>query len=609
VTLEHDTNHVEADTCRECPAQHDDAALNVGLRFGRSLMRNMDMRNNAAPSIGYVVTSILTLMLLVSPAVAQNTNDVDLCNGKDRTTAEPQIAGCTALIKSNTKNSQILAIAYNNRGNAYTSERQYDLAIADYDEAIKINPTYAKPFNNRGVAYQKQGNYDLALKDFAAAITIDPNYADAFANRAEIYQKQADYPTALKDFDQAIKLQPSMAAVWNERCWARAIVGQLQGALTDCSEAIRLEPNLAAAFDSRGFTYLKLGRWEAAIADFNSALRLDPKSPNSLFGRGFAKLKRGELSGGNADIRAAKTIQPNIETQFAGYGLTAGPTAQPSQAVQNQSAPVGPPPAPPQSAASATTPSAEPAHRPKEVFKDCDQCPEMVAVAAGGFTMGSLAAEPGRDTDESPQHHVTIAKPFAVARFPLTFDQWDACVADGGCDGYKPIDEDWGRGRQPVIYVSWDAAKAYVAWLSGKTGKTYRLLTEAEWEYAARAGSTTAHYWGDGVGKANANCKGCGSRWDNLQTSPVGSFPANAFGLYDMAGNVWEWVEDCYHENYDGAPSDGSAWIDVECRRRVVRGGSWISDPQLLRSAGRFWNDHDSRGNLLGFRVARTLTP
>jgi formylglycine-generating enzyme required for sulfatase activity len=253
--------------------------------------------------------------------------------------------------------------------------------------------------------------------------------------------------------------------------------------------------------------------------------------------------------------------------------------------------------------------SAEQALKPKDTFKECDKCPEMAVVPAGSFTMGSPVGERGRDVDENPQHSVTIAKPFAVGRFAVTFDEWDACAADGDCNGYKPRDQGWGGGRRPVINVSWDDSTAYVAWLSRKTGKTYRLLTEAEWEYAARAGSTTTYYWGDAIGKGNANCNGCGSKWDNQLTAPVGSFAANAFGLYDMAGNVWEWVQDCYHNSYNEAPANGLAWTSGDCSRRVVRGGSWISYPQLLRSATRFWNTSNNRGNLLGFRIGRTLTP
>jgi formylglycine-generating enzyme required for sulfatase activity len=223
--------------------------------------------------------------------------------------------------------------------------------------------------------------------------------------------------------------------------------------------------------------------------------------------------------------------------------------------------------------------------------------------------MGSSTDE-GRQGNEGPQHKVAISRPFAVSKLEVMFAGWDACVAVGGCphEG-RASDSGWGRGRQPVIFVSWDDAQAYVAWLSRMTGKTYRLLTEAEWEYAARAGSQTTYSWGDEIGKENANCEGCGSQWDKKRTAPVGSFAANAFGLHDMHGNVWEWVEDCYHGDYKGAPTDGSAWIaGGECGRRVVRGGGWLDVPQNLRAASRFGNSATGRDHLLGFRVGRTLS-
>ena len=147
------------------------------------------------------------------------------------------------------------------------------------------------------------------------------------------------------------------------------------------------------------------------------------------------------------------------------------------------------------------------------------------------------------------------------------------------------LDSGFGRGTKPVINVNWDDAQQYVAWFSKMTGQPYRLLTEAEWEYAARAGTTTAYSWGDEIGKGNANCNGCGSKWDNRETSPVGSFKPNAFGLYDMHGNVWQWVQDCYHDNYNGAPTDGSAWTSGDCSRRVLRGGAWGNFPRNLRAA------------------------
>nr|WP_273703197.1 formylglycine-generating enzyme family protein [Candidatus Accumulibacter vicinus] len=240
----------------------------------------------------------------------------------------------------------------------------------------------------------------------------------------------------------------------------------------------------------------------------------------------------------------------------------------------------------------------------ERVFRDCDQCPEMVVVPAGSFMMGS----PGTEgfADERPQQRVTFAKPFAVGKYELTFDEWDACVADRGCK-YKPGDEGWRRGRQPVINVSWDDAQAYVAWLAKKTGKPYRLLSESEWEYAARAGTRTRYPWGNEPGTNRANFFGSGSQWNGKRAAPVGSFAPNAFGLYDMIGNVWEWTQDCWNDSYAGAPMDGLPWLKGDCGRRVVRGGSWSSKPEVARAAFRYWDEPGLRNDDLGFRLARTL--
>ncbi len=245
--------------------------------------------------------------------------------------------------------------------------------------------------------------------------------------------------------------------------------------------------------------------------------------------------------------------------------------------------------------------------RPGRTFRDCDVCPEMVVVSAGAFSMGSPASEEGRFSTEGPVRRVTIAEPFAVGRYEVTFAEWDACAAAGGCGGYRPDDKGWGRDDRPAINVSWDDAKAYVRWLSEKTGESYRLLSEAEWEYAARAGTATRYSWGDEVGRNRANCRGCGSRWDGESTAPVGSFAANGFGLHDMHGNVWEWVEDCWNRLYRGAPSDGTAWTAGVCSRRVLRSGSWFKVPKVLRSASRIWLGTSIRNDDYGFRVARTF--
>jgi len=256
------------------------------------------------------------------------------------------------------------------------------------------------------------------------------------------------------------------------------------------------------------------------------------------------------------------------------------------------------------------TAAQEKALKPGDPFQECTECPEMIVVQAGNFMMGS---SDGKGGSEQPQHSVTFAKRFAVSKYELTFAEWDACAVQGRCTT-RVTDSGFGRGRQPVINVSWSEAKEYVAWLSKITGKSYRLLSDAEYEYAARAGTQTVYPWGNDInanGTAMANCAGCGSKWDGRQPAQVGSFAPNEFGLYDMAGNVSEWTEDCFHENYEGAPTDGSPWVEggVSCDRRVIRGGGWFFSPDFLRSASSYWYPSEDRYDFLGFRIARTLTP
>jgi formylglycine-generating enzyme required for sulfatase activity len=235
--------------------------------------------------------------------------------------------------------------------------------------------------------------------------------------------------------------------------------------------------------------------------------------------------------------------------------------------------------------------------QPGREFRDCtDVCPTMVVLPAGEFIMGSTDSN-----REQPPHRVTIQRPFAVGKFEVTFAEYDACTADGGCT-YRPSDQGWGRGRRPVINVSWHDAKEYVAWLSRKSGKTYRLLSEAEWEYAARAGTTTRYAFGDTISKSQA-------QYGADRTAEVGSFAANKFGLHDMHGNVREWVADNWHYDYMGAPLDGTVWQGGNVYLRVLRGGSWkYVVPDGLRSALRFSDQPTDRGNDdVGFRVSRTL--
>ena len=255
-----------------------------------------------------------------------------------------------------------------------------------------------------------------------------------------------------------------------------------------------------------------------------------------------------------------------------------------------------------------TTTLASGAQTPSTVFRDCDLCPQMVVIPAGTYTMG---ADDITD-DVKPPHPVTIAHPFAAGKFEVTFDEWDACVRERGCT-QNPSDQGWGRGTRPVIHVSWADAQQYTQWLSLKTGQQYRLLSEAEWEYVARAGTTTPFNTGANLKPTQANYAGSETVAGSVtgvarnQTIAVGSYPANVFGLHDVHGNVWEWTEDCWNANHNGAPNDGRARTSGDCGQRVLRGGAWYDISRNLRSAIRNGFAPGSRVSGIGFRVARTF--
>jgi formylglycine-generating enzyme required for sulfatase activity len=270
-------------------------------------------------------------------------------------------------------------------------------------------------------------------------------------------------------------------------------------------------------------------------------------------------------------------------------------------------------------------------------FQECPECPVMVGIPAGTFEMGSPHTESGRFDSEGPQHEVAI-KAFALGKYDVTSEQFLTFLKE---TGYQPrpcstiLDMKWkspGHGQAysplngepphwPAVCLDWHDAEKYVAWLNDKVRiahptldhakGAYRLPTEAEWEYAARAGTTTARWWGNDIGSGKANCNGCGSKWDNRLFADVDSFAPNPFGLYGMLGNAWQWTADCWHPNYAGAPRDGSAWVEEDCDEHVMRGGSWSNLPNFVRSAtrsrsGRNSGDYDY-SSLTGFRVARDL--
>ena len=361
-----------------------------------------------------------------------------------------------------------------------------------------------------------------------------------------------------------------------------------------------------AAFKA-GFTLWQSGDFPSAEAAFKQGLDLDPTNGMANFYYGDCLQRRGDKIGAADYMARAVFFGGQSAEAFKAKSALASLPAAPDPDV-------GSPPA------VFRAPGA-----PTEIW-DAPDAPQMVVIPAGEYTMGSPASEQDRSADET-QHRVTIGYSFAVGKYDVTRDEFATFVQatgykakdDDGCFTYdgKTFNKDsrasWSRpgfgqtGSDPVVCVSWDDAEAYVAWLSQKTGHSYRLLSESEWEYASRAGTTTAYYWGDAVGTGNANCVGCGSRWDNKQTSPSGSFAPNGFGLYDMAGNAWQWLGDCYNDSYAGAPTDGSAWGSGTCGQRVLRGGSWFSYPGSARSANRGRDNTGYRNTVLGFRVARTL--
>jgi formylglycine-generating enzyme required for sulfatase activity len=284
----------------------------------------------------------------------------------------------------------------------------------------------------------------------------------------------------------------------------------------------------------------------------------------------------------------------------------------------------------PQQQAKAATPAAAPtpvgllspererALRPQERFKECDTCPEMVTVPAGTFQMGSPVSEAGREAGEGPQQQIAFGHAFAVGRSAVTFAEWNACVAESGCNAYRPGDYGWGGGKRPVINVAWNDAQAYVAWLSKKTGAPYRLLSEAEREYVTRGCTaptcpSTPFWFGAEIAPARANYdwrysyNGSAKAQPPRRTVATDASEANPFGLLQVHGNVREWVEDCWNETLAGIPRDGAPRTTGDCTTHVVRGGSWADEPKDLRSAKRGWEVADERRAEIGFRIARTL--
>lgn len=370
------------------------------------------------------------------------------------------------------------------------------------------------------------------------------------------------------------------------------------------AEADAARAEAAAAEDALGLTRLKRRQMQKGLA----AEGFNPGGADGVFGPQTRKAIRGWQAAQGAAATGYLTAEDVNKLAGSGgfvmeFSASREESTDEPQAMAESA----------DSEASAATETADGGSvavpGPGGTFRDCPECPELVVVPSGSFMMGtSPEADPVYYDDETPKHRVTIARPFAVGVYEVTFSEWDACVSGGGCGGYRPGDEGWGRGRHPVINVSREDAKAYARWLSERTGEAYRLLSESEWEYMARGGVEARFWWGHDLGRNRANCDGCGSRWDDKQSAPVGSFSANPFGVHDVHGNVFEWVSDCPNDSYAGAPSDGSAWRSGNCNLGVARGGSWYNGARAIRSAYRTSDSPTLRDYRVGFRIARRIS-
>ena len=270
----------------------------------------------AAKPLALILTGLL---LGGASASAQTAQERAWCEGEDAVTIDQRIEGCSAVIKAGRERGEKLAEAFNTRGIGYRLKGEYDRAIQDYNQAIRINAKFATAYNNRAIAYDTKGDYDRAIADYEQAIKFKPS-AEAYFNRGNAHLGKSHYDRAIDDYNQAIKLKPDFAAAFDNRCWARAVVGILKPALADCNQALRLMPNNPATLDSRGFVFLKMTNFDAAVSDYDAALRSDPKLAFALYGRGLARLRNDDPSG-EADVAAAKAIQADIAEEYARYGM------------------------------------------------------------------------------------------------------------------------------------------------------------------------------------------------------------------------------------------------------------------------------------------------
>jgi formylglycine-generating enzyme required for sulfatase activity/lipoprotein NlpI len=558
---------------------------------------------------------------------------------------------------------------HDNRANVYLARKQYPAAIKDFNAALELDPDYVPALYNRGSAYSVTGRFDLGVKDYTRVIELEPENASAYFNRGNAYAGMNRFQEAIGDYKKALELKPGWKKVEKSLAEAESVSGvfdtftkgikaEKKGAYgeaiakyTEVLESGRLDArNSANIYYARARVHMRRKEYPETLRDLRRAVEL---KPNWKGLRKTLEAVEKEAEKVEEEQRSEEVVRQFFsglleDTEEQGSEVEESPQSaqQEKDAADEDGAAaeaeaIAEEDTPPETADAEATqeegreaaaeerveeealrPDKQPTvvdkHQPGESFRDCDDCPEMIVVPPGSFHMGDTMGS-GSEV-ERPSHKVTIDDPFAVAKLETTFAQWDACVADGGCS-VNPADDGLGRGERPVTGISWDDTQQYLEWLSNKTGRRYRLPTEAEWEYAARSEHIGDTYWKD----TKATCKyvnaadqmlrkkdpmvpafGCKDGY--VKTAPVGGFPPNKFGMHDIYGNVAEWVEDCWNGNYLGAPADGQAWTGGDCDRRVLRGGSWKSGPQEIRASSRVPLWKELRINTSGLRVVRSLS-
>ncbi len=556
---------------------------------------------------------------------------------------------------------------YDNRANVHLAQKQLPAAVKDFTAALELNPGYPPALYNRASAYSLMGSFDLGVIDYTRVIQLQPENASAYYNRGNAYAGMNRYQSAIRDYKKALELKPGWKSAENTLAQAESISGvyevftkgiaaEKRGAYDEAIarynevlESGKLDKrNSANIYYARARVHMRRQEIPETLRDLRRAVELNPRWKALRETLKAVEAEAGEVEEqqeedeeamgsflsldwfgdseeqeGDAQSGAAAERQQNGQagSRLAVEKITQLTDADSEEAQQGDT----------ESGADETgavkeanqknqkkqKPALQERFQPGDSFRDCDECPEMVVVPAGSFRMGDITGS--GSAVERPVHEVTIGYALAVSRFEATYAQWDACVADDGC-GFKPADDGLGRGERPVTGVSWLDAQEYLAWIGTKTGKQYRLPTEAEWEYVARANSSNDVYW-EGDDKTCQYANGADRVLQDrdpqfsffdckdgyVKTAPVGSFLPNTFGVHDIYGNVAEWVEDCWSDSYMSAPEDGGAVEAADCERHVLRGGSWKSGPGELRAAYRTSLWKELRINTSGLRVVRSL--